>query len=317
VVVGTLAWSRRNEIAGFADRYPETPMARLPVDNLLLIVFAFSLMWASLFPLLGAALREERVSVGLPLVSRPSLSWWILVVSLTAAVLFIVWRSAPRRRREWIRPLVIGAGAATLARVLGVRDSYLLVAVALAGCLVATVAAGRPRTTPRARGEWRRQCGGSLARIGVLTVAIAFVALAFRVTSEMSVGPGETARLGDPYGHSWTFTSQGVSRFQELNRHVVAVALVAEDRGHRAGIIRAERRDYVDSRDVATFDSSMEAGILSMWRQDAYIVLLDVAGDRARLRVAFHPAASWVWLGGALICIGGVLVMWPSRSVAT
>ena len=34
-------------------------------------------------------------------------------------------------------------------------------------------------------------------------------------------------------------------------------------------------------------------------------------GDVAELRVTFNPLVVWVWLGGALMAIGGLVVMWP------
>ena len=34
--------------------------------------------------------------------------------------------------------------------------------------------------------------------------------------------------------------------------------------------------------------------------------------DTAEIRVAFNPLVRWVWLGGALMAIGGLVVMWPA-----
>jgi cytochrome c-type biogenesis protein CcmF len=34
--------------------------------------------------------------------------------------------------------------------------------------------------------------------------------------------------------------------------------------------------------------------------------------EAAEIRVTFNPLVRWVWLGGALMAIGGLVVMWPA-----
>jgi cytochrome c-type biogenesis protein CcmF len=35
------------------------------------------------------------------------------------------------------------------------------------------------------------------------------------------------------------------------------------------------------------------------------------AGDRAEIRINFNPLVVWVWYGGMLMALGGLIVMWP------
>ena len=41
--------------------------------------------------------------------------------------------------------------------------------------------------------------------------------------------------------------------------------------------------------------------------------MLAGVGDNqdAELRITFNPLVRWVWLGGALMALGGLVVMWP------
>jgi cytochrome c-type biogenesis protein CcmF len=42
------------------------------------------------------------------------------------------------------------------------------------------------------------------------------------------------------------------------------------------------------------------------------VVLAGVQDDgSAEIRVTFNPLVRWVWLGGALMALGGLVVMWP------
>ena len=43
-----------------------------------------------------------------------------------------------------------------------------------------------------------------------------------------------------------------------------------------------------------------------------YVVLAGVrSSDTAELRVTFNPLVVWVWTGGFVMMIGGLIVMWP------
>jgi cytochrome c-type biogenesis protein CcmF len=41
-------------------------------------------------------------------------------------------------------------------------------------------------------------------------------------------------------------------------------------------------------------------------------VLAGLSGEEtAELRITFNPLVVWVWLGGAIMALGGLIVMWP------
>jgi cytochrome c-type biogenesis protein CcmF len=121
-----------------------------------------------------------------------------------------------------------------------------------------------------------------------------------------------TGELVDPFGHKWKFVSQGISNYDVLNRQVTAIALDISRDGQPAGVMTSEKRQHVDSRGQPTFEPSTEVGIRSSFREDVYIVLAGVRGDdSAEVRVTFNPLVIWVWLGGGLMAIGGLIVMWP------
>jgi cytochrome c-type biogenesis protein CcmF len=158
----------------------------------------------------------------------------------------------------------------------------------------------------------RRRYGGYIVHVGIVVLFAAFAGLAFKQEFDVAISPGETFTATDPYGDEWTFTSSGVSRFEQLNRHVTAVALQATRDGREAKLITTEKRQHVDSRGAPTFEPSTEVGILETWRQDVYIVLAGVTGEeRAEIRITFNPLVRWVWLGGVIMLIGGLVVMWP------
>ena len=59
-------------------------------------------------------------------------------------------------------------------------------------------------------------------------------------------------------------------------------------------------------------------GILTGWRQDVYVVLdeADLSKNVATLTVFNNPTVVWIWLGGLLLALGGVLFALPKRRTA-
>jgi cytochrome c-type biogenesis protein CcmF len=148
--------------------------------------------------------------------------------------------------------------------------------------------------------------------MGVVVVFAAFEGLAFKKEFDVTLKDGDSKELVDPYGHKWKFVSQGLSQYDLLNRQVVALALDLTRDGKASGVLTTEKRQHVDSRGAPTFEPSTEVGIKSSWRQDVYVVLAGVREDQsAEIRVTFNPLVRWVWLGGGLMALGGLIVMWP------
>jgi cytochrome c-type biogenesis protein CcmF len=181
---------------------------------------------------------------------------------------------------------------------------------------------------PRLIARNRRRYGGYIVHLGVVVVFAAFAGLAFRREFDLTLNAGDTKTVTDAWGHQWSFVSQGISRYNVLNREVTAIALDVSRDGKPEGVITSEKRQHVDSRGAPTFEPSTEVGIKGSFKQDVYVVLAGVRTvapatattsplgpnlvDTAEIRVTFNPLVRWVWLGGALMAIGGLVVMWPA-----
>jgi cytochrome c-type biogenesis protein CcmF len=148
--------------------------------------------------------------------------------------------------------------------------------------------------------------------MGVVVVFAAFAGLAFKKEADVTLKSGDSKELVDPFGHKWKFVSQGLSQYDLLNRQVTALALDLTRDGKPAGVLTTEKRQHVDSRGAPTFEPSTEVGIKESWRQDVYVVLAGVRDEQtAEIRITFNPLVRWLWLGGALMALGGIVVMWP------
>ncbi|HEX6645130.1 MAG TPA: cytochrome c-type biogenesis CcmF C-terminal domain-containing protein, partial [Gemmatimonadales bacterium] len=299
-------------------------------NNLLFVGIAFSVLWGTLFPILSEAVRGTKITVGPPFFNRVNVPLGLFLLALTGVGPLIAWRkaSAANLRRQFVIPVL--AGLATLAALVlaGARDGYAMVAIALGGFVLGTVAQEFWRGV-RARGRMhgegvalafvrlvgrnRRRYGGYLVHVAIVIYFVAFAGMAFKRETEATLQPGQSVTLESPFGHTYTFTHVGVSQFQALNRFVSAAAVQVTRDGRDLGLLVSEKRQHVDTFGRPTFEPSTEVGIRSDLREDLYLVYAgSVEGtEQAVYRVAINPLVWWVWAGGFFLVFGGIVTMWP------
>jgi cytochrome c-type biogenesis protein CcmF len=137
--------------------------------------------------------------------------------------------------------------------------------------------------------------------------------MAFKTETQATLRPGESATLKSPFGHTYSFTHFGVSQYDQLNRKVTAATVEVSRDGRRVDILKTEKRQHVNTVGENTFEPSTEVGIHSNAREDLYIVLAGVVGgtEQAVFRFTINPLVWWVWMGGYIVVLGGLVVMWP------
>jgi cytochrome c-type biogenesis protein CcmF len=299
-------------------------------NNLLLVGIAFSVLWGTLFPILSELVRGSKITVGPPFFNRVNVPLGLLLLGLTGIGPLIAWRKASpaNLKRQFAGPVL--AGALTLAALLaaGIRDFYALIALGLAGFVAGTIAQefhrgvrarrrmhGEPALLALARlvGRNRRRYGGYLVHVGVLVYFVAFSGMAFRREMEATLKPGESVELASPFGHLYRLTHIGISQYEALNRIVSAATVEISKDGKRLGLMTSEKRQHVDSFKRPTFEPSTEVGIRSGLQEDLYIVFAGAVGgtEQAVYRFTINPLVWWVWFGGFVLVLGGIVTMWP------
>lgn len=155
-----------------------------------------------------------------------------------------------------------------------------------------------------------RRPGIAVVYAGIALLLVALAAQALGEEHRLTLTPGATGEVRDPFGRTWRLTSQGVSQYNELNRSVIAAAVEVARAGSSGGIVTSESRQYMDSRGAPTFEAATTAGILGGVEQDVYVTLEGVGGaESVQLRVAFNPVVLWVWIAGIILAAGGALLL--------
>lgn len=299
-------------------------------NNLMLVGIAFSVLWGTLFPILSEWLRGEKITVGPPFFNKVNIPLGVLLLALTGIGPLIAWRKASVQnlKRQFLAPVATGllVGAALFGA--GLRDPWVLVSLSIGGFVIGTLVQEFYRGT-RARhrmyqesyafalirlvGRNRRRYGGYIVHLAIVLYFVAFAGMAFKTDREATLKPGQSITVRSPYGHSYTLTHLGVSQYQMLNRVVSAATLDVTRDGKSLGVMKSEKRQHVDGLGRPTFEPSTEVGIRSDLREDLYIVYAGSVGgtEEAVYRITIIPLVWWLWFGGGLLAVGGLITMWP------
>jgi cytochrome c-type biogenesis protein CcmF len=299
-------------------------------NNLLFIGIAFSVLWGTLFPILSEAVQGTKVTVGPPFFNQVNVPLGLALLALTGIGPLIAWRRASPAnvRRQFAVPAAAAVLAGLVLLVGRMRDPWALVAFVLGAFVLATViqefwrgirarhrqyGEAYPLAAVRLVGRNRRRYGGYIVHVGMVVLFVAFAGMAFKTETQATLRPGESASLRSPYGHTWTFTHLGVSQYNALNRLVTAGTIEVARDGARVGVLKSEKRQHVDGLGRPTFEPSTEVGIRSDLREDIYVVMAGVVNgtEQTVYRFTINPLVWWVWFGGYIVVLGGLIVMWP------
>ena len=277
---------------------PVSREGSLVANNLLLCVILGVVLIGTLYPIVAAGFGVQ-LSVGPPFFVKATGPVALALVAVMAAGPLLRWR-----RDDW-SPLLsrltvpIAAACVMAAGVVALNGwiGFLPLAglAAAAGLAVASVAPLWKRNLRRAPLHlW----GMVVAHLGI-AVSLAGMACDSAFTSQtlVAVGVEEPRRVGP-----WTVTLTGVSPKVGDNWSAVEANLTAR-RGDTTLYLRPQQR-FFSAPPTTTSESAIE----TRWDGQLYTVLGQaVDGGRVQLRLWWKPFVTLIWLGGALVALGGAL----------
>ncbi|MDQ3782860.1 MAG: cytochrome c biogenesis protein CcsA, partial [Actinomycetota bacterium] len=281
-------------------------------NNLLLTVFALTVLIGTLYPLLVEAFGGGQLSVGRPFFDRaavPLAFTLLLAMGVGPITPYRVARPAvvwPRIRTPLRVALVSGAAAV----LVGVRSVPTVIAVVLAAFVIGviarhllTLAAARPGRRLAAVGKVvsgdRPYWGGQLAHVGIALCAVAITtSSALATRGEVTLVPGET---GQAAGYCVRY--DGPFTVNEPNRVVEGanVTQLSEDCATAIRTMAPRVNRYPNSpQPVATPD--VRTGLV----EDVYVTLAGGGSAELLISVAVFPLMWLLWAGGLIVVAGGL-----------
>ena len=299
------------------------------LNNLLFVGFAFVVLLGTLYPLLYEAVTQQQVNVGAPFFNTIAIPFGLSLLFLMAVAPALSWRKI-NGSVLWHRlsiPAWAGVLTVVLCVIFGRRGFAPLVGFGLGAFAAATAVRALVLSVRATRGHhvgwWRglvgRTNGGMVVHLGVIVLAVGVIAAtAYRQQSELTLAKGQTVTYD---GHTFEFL--GLKTVVTPSK-TSDEALVKVDGGtftpattNFGGALATVGTPAIDSGafgDVyLTFD---EVGGLGTTSGGSLVPNLP-AGSVV-IGVVIEPLVAWLWTGGLLIGLGGLLALAPgSRRRAT
>jgi cytochrome c-type biogenesis protein CcmF len=296
----TLFALRANTVAEGERFAPLSREGALVVNNVALSAILGIVLLGTLYPLLTEAFGVK-VSVGPPYFNPVGAIFFVPMLVVLAIGPLLRWRRDSFARVQ--RP-VAAIGVISLAALLtawfgaGIALLPLLGMALAAGIAVASFMplAGRSlRRLPLA--VW----GMAIAHFGVAVALFGMAAdSAFSEERLVAASVGQTARVGP-----WAITLQAVEPVAGPNWTALQGQLQVSYNGGAPTLMQPQARTFWSPP-----QQTSEAALLTRWNGQLYTVVGGEAeGGRWQLRLWWKPFVTWIWYGGSLIALGGLLAL--------
>jgi cytochrome c-type biogenesis protein CcmF len=272
----------------------------LVFNNVMLSAILAIVLLGTLYPLLTEAFGV-RVSVGPPYFNPASAIFAIPMLVVMAIGPLLRWRQDKPARLQLELSLLAALAIATmaLASLFGEYPVLPLIGLGLAPALA--IAALMPLKGRNLKRLPLATWGMVLAHLGV-AVSLFGMACESAFTKERlaAVALGGSDRVGD-----FTFTLESVTPVAGPNWTALEARLVVREEGSEPVILTPQARHFWSPP-----QSTSESALLTRWNGQLYAVIGNQAEDgRWQLRVWWKPFVTFIWYGGIMIALGGVLAI--------
>ncbi|WP_458093644.1 heme lyase CcmF/NrfE family subunit [Roseomonas sp. WA12] len=325
-ILGLLVLTVGGAFALFAWRAPSlaptgifAPISRegaLVLNNLLLCTIAAVVLAGTLYPMFADLMLKAKISVGPPFYQATVFPLALPLILAMAAGPLMAWKRArpwPVLQRLWWAALIaLGAIAVVwlvqghpVLPALGFGAALWLILAALTDIAERIALFSRPRAAfARARGLPRAAWGGAVAHAGFGVMLLGMAGMGLATERLAAVRPGETLSLG---GYEWKL--EGVRDVVGPNWTSRRATVTVTRGGAPVTVLEPEKRNFPLAR-----QSTTEAAIHTTVASDLYAVMGEEEGGAATLRLHHNPLAPWIWLGAAIMALGGGLSLSDRRA---
>jgi len=293
------------------------------LNNLLFVGFAFVVLLGTVYPLLYEAFTQQQVTVGAPYFNTVAVPVGLALLFLMAVAPVLSWRKI-NRQVLWQRialPVWVGVLSVVLCVAFGLRGTSPLIGFGLGAvaastavrALVLSVRAAHLHGTSRWRGVVGRANGGMIVHIGVVVIAIGIIAsTTYRQQSELALRPGAVVTFD---GHRFEF--EGLRTVNSPSRQAQE-ALVKVDGGGTFAPAVTSFGSALSTVGTPAIDSGLFGDVYLTF--DAVGGLGSTSGNQpipnlparsVAIGVVIEPLLAWLWAGGLLIGLGGLLALVP------
>jgi cytochrome c-type biogenesis protein CcmF len=293
------------------------------LNNVVFVVFTFTVLLGTIFPLITEAVKGVKVSVGEPYFNQMAVPCGLLMVFLMGVGPALPWGRANRQVvfHSFFIPVGAGLLVALAAFQSGLREFAPLAAFSLcgfAGFVTLREMFGpvwdRMKNRKESFGQalkvtvsgTRRRFGGYVVHLAVIAIVAAIAGnKTYKISAEASLQPGESFTLGE-----YTFVFNKTEAKEYSQKFSVMANIDAFKRDEPAGRFAPALNYYNSQREpIGTPD------VQTRGQTDVYLSLLSFEKDGSRVVVKAYlmPMVPWLWWSIPIIMLGSLISLWPRR----
>ncbi len=292
-------------------------------NNLLLVGATFVIFLGTIYPSLSELFAGSRISVDGSYFNMAAVPIFLAIILLSGVCVLIGWRRLPLARlgRRLLWPAVVAVIVVIALLVFGVRQGFALFAWFLSVLVISAIlsvwlrdlGARWKRSPGRYFKEFFTLIGASRSRYGGLIVHLSLAVMAigvvgsslFDVREEAALAAGESMTVGEYQLTYHSLIPEGASD------KMTFTAIVEVFRGDKSlGIIKPRIQYYSGGEKQVP-----RVAIRSTPVEDLWVVPLSWDSELTviKFRALVSPLVVWIWVGGGLFLLGGLIALWPER----
>jgi cytochrome c-type biogenesis protein CcmF len=322
LVSSTLVFLRRRQLEGKLQiKSLVSKESTFLLTNLLLVGSTLAILVGTVYMLLNSDARALKAAIATPFFNQVNVPIFLAVILLAGLCVAIGWGQVVIRnlKRSLLWPLVtaliLGLGLFALG-----LSWYSVVGLALC-CFVPFTAVAEwiksTRARHRTRGEnylkaflgliWdnKPRHGGYIIHIAIIFIAMGIIgSSALDVQKEVALMPGQSMTI-----NGYTLVYDKLNYDSASGEMIFTADISIYKNGRLIGELKPVKYfDQSFNRDVNI------AAVRSNPMEDLYVAA--VAWNQAGLtafNVKVYPLLQWIWIGGWLLMMGGVIAFWPDK----
>jgi cytochrome c-type biogenesis protein CcmF len=297
------------------------------LNNILLVGTTLVVLIGTVFPTISETLRGVKVSLNASFFNKVNGPLFLIIILLAGICTIISWKKASLKQilKNIMWPFITAIIFGFILFVTIIREPVALFAFFVCIFVLATIVSefiNGARVRRKLLGDtylktWAKliwsnsqRYGGYIVHAGIVLMAIGIIGSSF-----YSVEKEETLKIGDSIKlNQYTVTYKALESKDTTDKKIVIANLSVYKSGLLVDTVKSEKY-FQKSQDQPV----TEVGIRSTLVEDLYIILQSwsASGSTADFKIMINPLVSWIWIGGGVFLLGGLITFWPSRRSST
>lgn len=274
----------------------------LLVNNLLFTGLMLTILLGTLYPLIIDSLGLEKLSVGPPYFNLVFIPFMVCILFFMGMAVFSRWQATEIHRiyKRALFGFLLAVILAVLFNWAQGLNFWVILGLSLAWWVIISTVQ-MPFKKKLSRSQW----GMVVAHIGVAVCTIGVVLTShYSVQREVRMQPQDVVTLGN-----YQFQFLGTREIVGPNYKGIEGGVLVKKNNRIIKLLRPEQRIYNVQKTVLA-KTAIDAG----WFRDLYVALGEPLEQNAwSLRLYYKPFIRWIWYGGLLMMLGGLLAFSDRR----